>query len=253
MRSTLLHLPKLRAAADSARVALLYLSSFAQRHIRLLKRTPARSPVCRRGEPTLLLSIATVVIGVSLVLLRSGQPTETDLRYLAAANVSMEAFKLPPTPATEARPTIAHAPNAHVMPISFAPAPLSREEGLKVVLATARSLIGTPYRYGASGPEAFDCSGFTSYVWRAAGLSLPHSSAAQYGSLPRVSINELQAGDLVFSGSGGVGHVGLYLGKGLMIDSPETGRNVEIEPLRGNLIGAARPALLLAPARKPTT
>jgi cell wall-associated NlpC family hydrolase len=87
-------------------------------------------------------------------------------------------------------------------------------------------------------------------VWRAAGLSLPHSSRQQYASLPRVALTDLQPGDLVFSGSGEIRHVALYIGNGMEIDAPETGGHVGVRRLHSNVIGAARPALLLRGEQK---
>jgi cell wall-associated NlpC family hydrolase len=79
------------------------------------------------------------------------------------------------------------------------------------------------------------------YSWRAAGVSLPHSSAAQYSALPHVSRSALEPGDLVFFGSP-IHHVGLYVGKGLMVAAPSSGRVVQIqEVFRSDYVGAARP------------
>ncbi len=210
----------------------------------------ALRPATRTGEPAMLVASATAIIAVALVLVRGVSIPAPDVRYIAEAPaVSLAAWAAPATPAPTAAPKVRvqEEPPPYV-PV-FARSPLTRNEGIKVVVSTAHALIGRPYRYGAAGPSAFDCSGFTSYVWRTAGIELPHNSRAQYGSLPHVSVDSLQPGDLVFSGSGGIGHVGLYVGGGRMINSPETGRSVEIEPLRGNLIGAARPAMLLRPER----
>lgn len=211
----------------------------------------ALRPPARTGEPALLVASATAVIGIALVLLRGTSVQVPEVQFVAPAapRISLAAWKLPPTPAPTAAPK-APPPSdpAPYVPV-FARSPLAREEGIRIVLATAHKLIGRPYRYGAAGPGSFDCSGFTSYVWRTAGIELPHNSGAQYGSLPHVSVDDLQPGDLVFSGSGRIGHVGLYIGGGRMINAPQTGRRVEIESLRGNLIGAARPALLLAPEK----
>ena len=65
-------------------------------------------------------------------------------------------------------------------------------------IATALAQVGDPYQHGASGPDAFDCSGLTSYAYAAAGISLPHSSRAQSELGTQVSRGELQPGDLVF-------------------------------------------------------
>lgn len=82
------------------------------------------------------------------------------------------------------------------------------------ILDYARTFIGTPYKLGASGPQQFDCSGFTRYVFREFGIDLPQKSALQYKSFPKVeAFSDLQKGDLVFFGARrdirNVGHVGI--------------------------------------------
>jgi peptidoglycan DL-endopeptidase CwlO len=115
--------------------------------------------------------------------------------------------------------------------------------GARTALQTAYSLIGRPYRYGAGGPGSFDCSGFTSFVWRAAGVSLPHSSRAQYAATKRVARSDLQPGDLVFFGHP-IHHVGMYVGNGNMINSPQTGETVGVRSMaRRDYVGAGRPGV----------
>lgn len=90
------------------------------------------------------------------------------------------------------------------------------------VLSTANSLLGKPYSYGASGPNSFDCSGFTSYVFNQAGISLPRTVADQANVGVKVAKNELRPGDLVFFsyyGGGSIQHVGIYAGGGKFIHS----------------------------------
>jgi cell wall-associated NlpC family hydrolase len=115
-----------------------------------------------------------------------------------------------------------------------------RPSPVDIVLAKARAQLGKPYSYGGAGPNAFDCSGLTQFAWRAAGVSLPHNAAAQYGSMRRVAVKDLRPGDLVFSG-GGIGHVGIYVGRGRMIHAPQSGDRVKISPLHGNTVGGGRP------------
>ena len=108
-------------------------------------------------------------------------------------------------------------------------------------MATARQQIGDPYVYGAAGPDSFDCSGLTMYAWRAGGVSLPHSSQAQYSGTTHVPISALQPGDLVFFYSD-IHHVAIYSGGGMMIEAPHTGAYVREVPLRvSDLVGASRP------------
>lgn len=89
----------------------------------------------------------------------------------------------------------------------------SRNSIVDQVINYAYRFRGTPYRYGAMSPRGFDCSGFTSYVFKRFGIELDRSSRGQIFDGVRVKKNELQPGDLVFfqgrSGRGGVGHVGI--------------------------------------------
>lgn len=112
-------------------------------------------------------------------------------------------------------------------------------------VSIAYSLLGRPYRWGASGPGAFDCSGLTMYIYAQLGIYLPHSSSAQYYAGRRVSFDELAPGDLVFFArrSGRISHVGIYVGGGMMIHAPQTGDVVKLVPLssHGGYVGAVRP------------
>ncbi|MBC7265782.1 MAG: C40 family peptidase [Coriobacteriia bacterium] len=110
------------------------------------------------------------------------------------------------------------------------------------VVQIALSKLGTPYRWGASGPDAFDCSGFTMWVYAQVGVSLPHSSRAQYDCGERVSRANLRPGDLVFFGRSRIHHVGIYIGGNRYIHAPHTGDVVRISSLdRADYVGACRP------------
>jgi cell wall-associated NlpC family hydrolase len=106
---------------------------------------------------------------------------------------------------------------------------------------TAFAQLGDPYAWGAAGPSSFDCSGLTMFSWGAAGVSLPHSSSAQYSVVRHVSIADLQPGDLVFYYSP-ISHVGIYIGGDRIIDAPYPGLNVHVTGLYSMpLVGAGRP------------
>jgi cell wall-associated NlpC family hydrolase len=126
--------------------------------------------------------------------------------------------------------------------VSPIPAPPAPNANVQAVLDAAYSVIGTPYQFGGSSPETgFDCSGFTMWAWSHAGVSLPHSSAAQYAALPHVAREDLQPGDLVFFYSP-ISHVGIYVGGGRMIHSPHTGDVVRVVAVYwDSFVGAARP------------
>ncbi|OIV35462.1 glycoside hydrolase [Mangrovactinospora gilvigrisea] len=109
---------------------------------------------------------------------------------------------------------------------SAAPAVESR------ALAIAESKRGDPYRYGAAGPSAFDCSGLVSYSYHRAGHSLPRTAAGQYRATHHISGSHREVGDLVFFHSGGsVYHVGIYVGGGRILHAPYPGRRVGTERL----------------------
>ncbi len=109
------------------------------------------------------------------------------------------------------------------------------------VVDIALKYLGRPYQWAASGPNRFDCSGFTMFVYAQVGVHLPHSSRAQINCGPRVSRANLQPGDLVFYGSP-IHHVAIYIGNGKMVNAPHTGDVVSIDPaFRSDYAGACRP------------
>lgn len=97
-----------------------------------------------------------------------------------------------------------------------------------IAIRFALKQIGDRYVFGAAGMIYWDCSGLTMRAYQAAGVSLPHSAAAQSNYGKRVSLNALRPGDLVFFGSP-ISHNGIYLGGGRMVDAPHTGARVRVE------------------------
>ncbi len=118
--------------------------------------------------------------------------------------------------------------------------PVSGKAG--VAVSAAYSQLGVPYKFAAESPGvAFDCSGLTKWAWGRAGVYLPHQSRAQYGAVARVSKDQAQPGDLIFYYSP-IGHVGLYVGNGMMVHAPQTGKTVSLVPVRwGKVVGVGRP------------
>ena len=110
------------------------------------------------------------------------------------------------------------------------------------VVGVAMQYLGTPYVWGGASPSGFDCSGLVMYAFAQIGISLPHSSYAQYGYGSPVSRGDLQPGDIVFFD--GLGHVGIYVGGGSFIHAPHTGDVVKISSLSGwyasTYVGARR-------------
>ncbi len=125
---------------------------------------------------------------------------------------------------------------------SPASAPAARQSA-QVAVDTALAQLGKPYQWGGNGPGSFDCSGLTTYAWRAAGVSLPRSSRAQYGATTRVSRGSLQPGDLVFYHQP-ISHVALYIGGGRVVEAPNAGNVVRIRHdglTRRGVVGFGRP------------
>jgi len=106
----------------------------------------------------------------------------------------------------------------------------------------AMSQIGVPYRYASAKPGvAFDCSGLTSWAWGQAGVYLPHQSAQQYASLPKVPASSAQPGDLIFFYSP-ISHVSMYIGGGSQVHAPNTGSSVTTASVNwGRVVGVGRP------------
>ena len=98
---------------------------------------------------------------------------------------------------------------------------------------------GKPYRWGAAGPSAFDCSGLVMWAFNQVGVSLPHSSAAQSRLGTPVAKGDLQPGDLVFFYSP-VSHVGIYAGNGMVLNATQTGQPVQLTKLANMPFHSAR-------------
>ena len=124
---------------------------------------------------------------------------------------------------------------APVDPAPVDPDPPAPAGGAAGAIAFAKAQLGEPYVWGAAGPDAWDCSGLTMGAWQAGGVSLPHYSVAQYDATTPISAAELRPGDLVFWGStsspSSIHHVAMYLGDGMIIHAPRTGRPVSIDSM----------------------
>ena len=115
------------------------------------------------------------------------------------------------------------------------------------VVETAKKYLGAKYVYGASGPNSFDCSGFTSYVFKLHGVSLSRTAKGQYTNGTAVSRANLQPGDLVMFGpsASGINHVGIYIGGGKIIHAENPSSGVTIDTINSgyynkNYVGARR-------------
>jgi cell wall-associated NlpC family hydrolase len=107
-------------------------------------------------------------------------------------------------------------------------------------LRAALTQRGKPYVWGAAGPDSYDCSGLVLWAFAQEGISLPHYTGDQWNSGMHVSRADLEPGDLVFFFAD-LGHVGLYIGNGLMVDAPSTGQVVQVQPVFwDSFVGAVR-------------
>ena len=106
------------------------------------------------------------------------------------------------------------------------------------VLRIARNQLGDEYRAGHAGPDAFDCGGLAQFVFqRALGIDIGRSSRTQFQNVERIPYKEAQPGDLVFFMENGAHHVGIYIGDGQMIDAPNPGEKVSVNPISGSWWG----------------
>jgi cell wall-associated NlpC family hydrolase len=162
-----------------------------------------------------------------------------------------------PAPAPSPNPTPAPAPPVDDRPAAGPGSASAAQTAIDAALAR----VGTPYAWGGggsygpgpglppdSGVTGFDCSGLTQYAYARAGIRIPRNSQAQFASLPRVSSNDLRAGDLVFwatdpADPGTIHHVAMYLGNGRVVQAPESGDVVKVSDMWwSGFAGAVRPS-----------
>ncbi len=203
----------------------------AKRGMQSAKRRIARQRTQLEAFDKLLITQLTKTRDDLDVLIRQHEAHKAFTAFAAGIAKREQILHPRATPASSATYTAA----GFVRP----PAP---SEGARAAIDYAFAQIGKPYRYAATGPNAFDCSGLTMMAWRAGGLNLPHYSGAQFKMFPRVPLNELQPGDLVVRGPGGSAHVALYVGDGMQVSATSTGDVVKLQPVPYNqLSGAVRP------------
>ena len=173
--------------------------------------------------------------GRSTVLIGSGALAKgAPISAPSAAKVTFEteAFKAVPKPLPETAKKQAKAiadstSSRTATPRKSATAPAGSKSGSSV-LAVAARYVGIPYVYGGTTPRGFDCSGFTGYVYRQLGVSLPRTANDQLQATKRISRSQARPGDLVFFVSGGRAyHNGIYAGGNMMYDSPRSGKTLQ--------------------------
>jgi cell wall-associated NlpC family hydrolase len=149
------------------------------------------------------------------------------------------------------RPSTAYDSRTLARPISYSgsiaakAAPPERA----ALVTYAKRFLGTPYRWGGASPAGFDCSGLTSFVYGKFGVRMAHYTRAQYAAYRKIGRHQLRPGDLVFFD--GLGHTGIYVGRGRFIHATHTGDHVRISRLSERwysqrYAGAVRPPFRLS-------
>jgi cell wall-associated NlpC family hydrolase len=161
------------------------------------------------------------VLVVVTVLAALAAPHARELRGLVAGHLPALRAPAPPGAGPAVGPPSPAAPRA---------------------VAFALGQRGKPYRWGAAGPHAFDCSGLTWAAWQAAGVVIPRTAAGQLAGLPRAR-GRLRPGDLVIYASRGPSrrHVAMVVGRGRMVEAPGRGITVRSTSIRPGWLGAVRP------------
>lgn len=132
------------------------------------------------------------------------------------------------------------APPPGVAALPGMPPPIAKTVGERA-LEAGKTKVGTPYAWGGSGPNAFDCSGFVQWSYHQAGIDLPRTSFAQAAAGVPISESDLRPGDIVITNGGG--HAALYAGDGMIVHASTTGQPVKYAPLDFMSIYAARRVL----------
>lgn len=120
--------------------------------------------------------------------------------------------------------------------------PLPSGDGNAAAVRIMMKFQGVPYVWGGESPSGFDCSGLATYAYRQIGKDVPHYTYAIWEKFPQVPFDQLQTGDMVFFSN--LGHMGIYIGNGMMIHAPRTGDVVRVASMAdrmGGYVGAVRP------------
>ncbi|MEU7811893.1 C40 family peptidase [Pseudonocardia sp. NPDC049154] len=190
---------------------------------------PEHKPALLRS--TLVAATAAAAAFFSLAPASTGAAAEAPAVTAAAPAAA------PAAPVEAAVQTVAFTAPAQA--VEAASAGLSPAVKRASALSTALAQVGKPYRYGASGPSAFDCSGLTSFAFKNAGVSIPRTSRAQSAVGTPVSKGSLQPGDLVFFYKP-VSHVAMYIGNGQVVHASTSGQPVKISSLNAMPFSGAR-------------
>lgn len=189
-------------------------------------------------KPALAAAIAAAVVSIATLAVAAASDGEA-----AAAPAARDGFAAASGPGPGAVRALRVRARREAMQLGLRPAPrpLSAAD-LRNARAARIALryLGTPYSYGGGSPAGFDCSGLVSYAYAQVGVAMAHNTNAIWGAFPKVPRDELRVGDMVFFN--GLGHIGIYIGRGRYVHAPQSGEVVEVARLdeRDDYLGAVR-------------
>lgn len=170
----------------------------------------------RSGPGTTYGVVGTLAEGTRVTTTRTAKSGFAQFRYGSSLRWASMAYLARFTTTTSTRPPVA----------TPTPAPTPSNRGA-VALAFAKKQLGKPYKFGAEGPNSYDCSGLAQASWAAAGVAIPRVTTTQFKFGTPVAKANLKPGDLVFFYGPSPSHVALYVGQGMVIHAPRPGKVVE--------------------------
>ncbi|WP_226368035.1 C40 family peptidase [Pseudonocardia sp. ICBG162] len=195
----------------------------------------------RHSAPALRVAVVATTAAAAAVLSVLPAATAAPTDAAASAAPVAETVTRDVAPAANVLPALGANPAAlSVSSAAQAAAPAAQAAAARSgAMSTAMAQLGKPYRWGATGPSAFDCSGLVRYAFAKAGKDLPRTSRAQAQVGTPVSKSNLKPGDLVFFYSP-VSHVGIYIGGGQIVHASTSGQPVKISDIDRMPFNSAR-------------
>ena len=166
--------------------------------------------------------IATVNVETTASVEKSVSTPSAAVTVVAQTPQPTKSAPVQPAQSAPAQPVKS---KAKVVQVAVAPQQQVSRSDNSGLVSNALSLVGVPYLFGGTSRSGFDCSGYTQYVFKGSGISLPRTAAGQFGVGSAVNRNQLQAGDLVFFSTyeSGASHVGIYIGGGSFVHASNSG------------------------------